>query len=157
MLEPDKCQEKSITGKVRCRGINCSPSWGDAQTDRLSERAHAAGTAPRAGGGLPPLVCVCSTASARAGWLHAARGVVWSPAQESWAHQEGKAQNSGTLSHAGFGAGGGWGPGQGAGDPGGEFTLLGSERLLRGVALTGRERRWGVLFPEAPSRLHLPE
>lgn len=44
MLESDKCQEKLITGKVRCQGITCCPSWGDTQTDKLSGRACTACT-----------------------------------------------------------------------------------------------------------------
>lgn len=40
VLESDKCQEKLITEMVRCQGINCFPSRGDAQTDKLSGRAR---------------------------------------------------------------------------------------------------------------------
>lgn len=39
VLESDKCREKLITETVRCQEINCSPSGGDAQTDKLSGRA----------------------------------------------------------------------------------------------------------------------
>lgn len=40
VLESDRCQEKLLTGKVRCQGINCSPSLGDVEIDTLSGGAQ---------------------------------------------------------------------------------------------------------------------
>lgn len=57
-------------GKVRCQGVNCCPSWGDTQTDKLSGRARTACTCCCTKGGgscLYPLSFISHPSHVRCG------------------------------------------------------------------------------------------
>lgn len=131
VLESDKCQEKLITETVRCQRINCSPSGGDAPTDKLSGRARTSCTMWLCSVGgrsclhksLFTQHSQCVQCGSRC--CEGCQCGLWP--QKAWTHQGAQAQDSGSPQPLHLG-GGGY-PSRVQETQRAEFTLLVSEWL----------------------------
>lgn len=137
VLESDKCQEKLITGKVRCQGINCSPSRG-RRTDgqAVGKCAH---TLCCSGGGSYLHKSLFTQHSPHVQWgsrCYEGCGCGRWPLGP-WVWQRGKAENSGNPQPLQLF----WGVGTWQSAV--ECTLLVSEGVPLRTGLTGRGDRQG--------------